>query len=122
MGIQILLLLGVVLFLWISIRAGAGSYRVLRALGAVTILTATILSLMKPNLWQEFAIRLGVGRGADLVLYLLIPTFLVFVALTFARIRQVERKHAELVRQFAVQTALDSTRQKLSQVDRTSKP
>lgn len=110
MGVQILLLLGVFLFLWISLRAGAGSYRILRAIGAVTMLAATTVSLMNPNLWQQFANWLGVGRGADLVLYLLVPTFLVFVALTFARIRQLERKQAELVRRFAVQAALDSIR------------
>ena len=106
MGIQLVLILGVLVSLWLAIRASAGSYRILRALGSFTVATATILSVLNPDLWQRFARWLGVGRGADLVLYLLVPTILVSATQTLARIRRIERRHDELVRLFAVERAI----------------
>jgi len=104
-GIQLVLVFGVLVSLWVALRASAGSHRILRALGGLIIVTATITSVLNPSLWQRFAQSLGVGRGADLVLYLLVPAFLVTAAQILARIRRTERKHDELVRRLAVERA-----------------
>jgi len=107
MGIQLVLIFGVLTSLWVALRASAGSHRILRVVGGLIVVFATTLSVLNPDLWQRFARWLGVGRGADLVLYLLVPAFLVSTAQTLARIRRLERKHDELVRRLAVRSATD---------------
>lgn len=105
MGIQLLLVSGVLMSLWVALRASAGSYRILRAVGGLIVVTATTVSVLNPDLWQRFARWMGVGRGADLVLYMLVTAFVISTAQTLARIRRLERRHDELVRKLVVNRA-----------------
>lgn len=117
MGIQLVLIFGVLISLWVALRASAGSHRILRAVGGLIMVVATTLSVLNPDLWQRFARWLGVGRGADLVLYLLVPAFLVSTAQTLARIRRQERRHDELVRRLSVRDSLHELRAEYHEVD-----
>jgi hypothetical protein len=47
----------------------------------------------------------GVGRGADLVLYALVVTFMLVSVVLFRRLEQLERRYTQLARTLAVQEA-----------------
>ena len=98
-GIQVILILGVVLM---------ALYYVLRVRNALMDLVilgisccAAIFFILFPDKSSEIAHRLGVGRGTDLLFYLCILLFLFIILKLFARIRRLESKLTELVREEA---------------------
>ena len=58
-----------------------------------------------PNTSSDIARFLGVGRGTDLLLYLVIFAGLHACLLLYIRARRIERKMTELVRALAIQNA-----------------
>jgi hypothetical protein len=58
-----------------------------------------------PQLAQSAAEFLGVGRGTDLILYLLVVYVYIGSVLILGKFRQLERQATELSRQIALQTA-----------------
>ena len=65
-----------------------------------------IASVLDPNLTTTVARHLGVGRGTDLVLYLLVIAFAFTSAGLYFRSRELERKLGVLVRHAAVREAI----------------
>lgn len=59
--------------------------------------------------WPEVTVRLarlvGIGRGADLVLYLFVVAMLVGFSVIYARIRRLRREITLLVRHLAIRDA-----------------
>ena len=58
-----------------------------------------------PDLSSQIAARLGVGRGTDLLLYMLIMLFYITALAFTARIRRIERNQTLMVRSFAIENA-----------------
>ena len=58
-----------------------------------------------PDLSSQIATRLGVGRGTDLLLYMLIMLFYITALAFTARIRRMERNQTLMVRSFAIENA-----------------
>lgn len=62
-------------------------------------------------LWPEVTVRVaaivGIGRGADLVLYVFVIAFLVSCFYFYTKILKLEANITELVRYFAIQNATD---------------
>ena len=58
-----------------------------------------------PDLSSRLAALLGVGRGPDLLLYMLIMLFYITALAFTARLRRMERTQTLMVRAFAIQNA-----------------
>jgi len=64
-----------------------------------------IILVLAPDLTTAIANMLGVGRGADLIMYLGLLTLSFFCLLLYARIRELESSITELVRLIALDQA-----------------
>lgn len=56
-------------------------------------------------MWTKIAQKVGVGRGADLVLYALVVAFLSFTVTTYLRFRDLETNYTRLARRIALSDA-----------------
>jgi hypothetical protein len=72
-------------------------------LGSPALVAAGILFVLFPSLTNRLAHVLGVGRGADLFLYLAISCGAVLLFNFYLRLRSLELRQVELVRQLALQ-------------------
>lgn len=101
--IRVLLLLGAAVVL-VSLLSATGSAR-LRAgrrllfLGLILLFAA---AAVQPQAVNAVAQAVGVGRGADLVLYVLATAFLYLVLFVYQKFKQQERRLATVVRHLAL--------------------
>ena len=68
-------------------------------------LVAAATSVFFPDVWTWAANLLGIGRGTDLLLYLLVLIFFGFVANTHRKFRQLEDSLTTVARDLALQRA-----------------
>lgn len=68
---------------------------------------AAIFFILYPNETTVVANKLGVQRGADLLFYCCILFFLFIVVKLFARLRRLEQKLTEVIRQKAIDEAVE---------------
>lgn len=102
-GIQVLLLTGVLIILVYYIaRFRNALFDLVIVFGFAALGVFFILFPEKTNL---LAHKLGVGRGADLLFYSCIIFFLFIIVKLFARLRRLEEKLTELVRNEAKNNA-----------------
>ncbi|GGN03945.1 MULTISPECIES: DUF2304 domain-containing protein [Terrabacter] len=101
--IQILLILATVVIAW-RLLAGSGQRtQAVRRLGLLLLLALVVYSIIDPSkTWTNLAKTLGVGRGADLILYGLAVAFLGFVVTTYKRFRAMETRYTRLARRIAL--------------------
>lgn len=71
------------------------------------IWTAAAAAIARPELTMIVAHALGIGRGADLVLYCTILAILVGFFSLFARLRRLEEDMTRLVRHLAIREAAE---------------
>jgi len=98
-SIQILLIIGIIIiFLYYVLRFRNALFDLLLLISFSLLGIFFILFPEKTNL---IAHKLGVGRGADLLFYSCIIFFLFIIIKLFARLRRLEEKLTEMVRQQA---------------------
>lgn len=104
--IQILLIAATLAIAW-RLLAGSGQRtQAVRRLGLLALATLAIYSIIDPSkTWTSLAQFLGVGRGADLILYGLVVAFFGFVVTTFKRFREMEVRYTRLARRIALDEA-----------------
>ena len=103
MIIKILLIAGALGFGVLVLREKVpGQTLALRRLAGVGIVIAGIGAVLWPNSTTVVANAVGVGRGTDLVLYVLVMVFVYYAVATSQRIHQLERKMIELTRALAL--------------------
>lgn len=106
-GIQILLISGVVIIFAYYVS------RFRNALFDLLVLTVFaglgIFFIVFPDYTNVIAKKLGVGRGADLLFYFCILFFLFVILKLFSRLRRLEEKFTELIRQQAKDKAAEPT-------------
>jgi len=76
-----------------------------KRLAFVAFIGANVYGVLRPDDLTRVANHVGVGRGADLLLYGLLVSALFLVVNTGLRFRAVERRMTELVRAFALHEA-----------------
>jgi hypothetical protein len=91
---------GVALF-----RGGGARLQAMRRVFLLLFVVGAASSVFFPQVWTLAANLLGIGRGADLLVYLLVLTFVGFVASTYRRFRQQERDITTLARALALLSA-----------------
>jgi hypothetical protein len=106
MLIQILLIVVTVgiLFLLLQKRAAART-RAWKRLILVALVAVAIASILNPELTTRAANMVGVGRGTDLLLYVLTAVFLYVVVGFYLKFRDVERQVTVLARRLALDEA-----------------
>jgi hypothetical protein len=107
MLIQVLLIVGTLgLLVLLLNRRSAAQSRAWKRLILVALTVTAILSILRPELTTKVANLVGVGRGADLLLYCLTAVFLYVVVGFHLKFRDVERQLTVLARRHAVDEAL----------------
>jgi len=64
------------------------------------------VAILDPELTIRIARKLGIGRGADLVLYLLAICFFIATFYFYGRIMRIESNISEIVRHLAIQDVM----------------
>lgn len=109
--IKIVLLAAIVVVTTMLTRSTAGArHQAIRRLLLVGFVGLAGVAILFPRLLTQLAQLLGVGRGADLLLYGLTVVFLGYVAASYRRMRQMEQQVTVLARELAVREALDEQR------------
>jgi small membrane protein len=104
--VQVLLLVAILAVLLVLVRRGnTVRGRAFKRLAFVAFLAATVYAILRPRDVTWVANRIGVGRGADLLLYCLAMAFFAWAVNTYVRFRNLETRFAELVRAVALQNA-----------------
>lgn len=103
--IQLLLVLGIVVIVaWLFIKRGAKQLAVRRLL-IIAFAVFAVLTVMFPGMLSKVANLVGVGRGADLLLYATVLVLLGFLALQEARTKAAEKRTTYLARRLALDEA-----------------
>jgi len=76
--------------------------RATQKIGVVLVVAFGIIVAWSPNISNEIAHRLGVGRGADLLLYVLTLAFVFSLLAHYIRSREEARRIAVLARRVAI--------------------
>jgi small membrane protein len=104
--VQIVLVLAVIIGALALMRgAGNARHQAVRRILLVVFAAVAALSVFFPGLLTRVANLLGIGRGTDLVLYGLIVCFLIFMASSYHRTRQLEARITKLARRIALDEA-----------------
>ena len=107
--IQILLIAGTLAISWRLLMSYGQRAQALRRLGLIVLAAFAVWSILDPSVWTRIALKVGIGRGADLILYGLVVAFFGFVVTTFRRFRDMEGRYTRLARQLALRETLPPT-------------
>ncbi len=88
-------------FLGLCRKSAGRKSRLLR----IAVWSAAAAAIVDPGIPQGIATRLGIGRGADLVLYLLVLAFLWGSFYSYSCFVRLQRQLTEVVRHLAIQSA-----------------
>jgi hypothetical protein len=95
------------LFFWRSLRRFLrGERHRLLSLISALLWAAAGVAIVRPELTNVVATGLGIGRGADLVVYLSAISFLAAFFYFYQKTRKLESDLTEVVRSLALQDAL----------------
>lgn len=103
MLIQIFLIVAALGLLVVLLRSRTSARtRAWKKLILIALTAVAVASILRPELTQRAANTVGVGRGTDLLLYLLTAVFLYVVVGFYLRFRDVERQLTVLARRLAL--------------------
>ena len=103
--IQLLLIVVVILTAVRLLRGRGARTQAVRRLGLMLFAAVAVWSILVPNVWNQIARLVGVGRGTDMVLYALVVAFLSFTLTTYVRFRDLEARYTKLARRLALDEA-----------------
>jgi hypothetical protein len=108
--IKILLLAALVVVGYFAVRGSRRAlHRVVWRAFVVMALIAAVVSVVFPNSLSWVANKVGVGRGADLLLYMLTVAFMLVSVVLFRRLNELERKYVTLARRMAIRDATSAS-------------
>jgi hypothetical protein len=87
------------------ITGNARSIAFRRILLVLFVLLA-VAAVIAPDLTTKFANAIGIGRGADLLLYMLTVAFIASLAMQSRRAIELSRRNTLLVREIAIDRAM----------------
>jgi small membrane protein len=106
---QVLAVVAIAVAAFFMLRGGGARHQAIRRVLMLLFIIGAASSVFFPQIWTYAAKLVGVGRGADLLLYFLVLTFIGFVATTYRRFRQLEGDMTELARQLALLSPVASS-------------
>jgi len=118
MWIQFLLIAAVIAIgLFFMRRTGADGHLALRRIAYAGFVVVAVLAIIFPQMLTVVANAIGVGRGADLLLYGLVVMFFAFVYTQYRNNVQQQRKLTLLARRLALLEAARDERDASPSVD-----
>jgi hypothetical protein len=93
------------LLVWEGVRLGRGLGSRWFTLFRAVVWASAAAAIADPNLTQRVAGALGIGLGANLVLYVFVLTFLGTSFFLYARLLQMQQQITVLVRYLAIREA-----------------
>ncbi|WP_432542469.1 DUF2304 domain-containing protein [Kineococcus sp. SYSU DK002] len=106
LAIQVLLIAVVLVVGVLLVRSTAGArHQAVRRLLLAALVALAVASILAPGAVTAVANAVGVGRGADLLLYGLVVAFLGFVVSSYRRSRALEETVTQLARRLALDEA-----------------
>jgi small membrane protein len=102
---QVLAVVVIIVAALFMLRSGGARHQAIRRILMLAFIVGAASSVFFPQVWTWMAGVVGIGRGADLLLYFLVLTFLGFVASTYQRFRHLQNDVTELSRQMALHLA-----------------
>ena len=106
MLIKLILIAAVLISAYYLIRSTANAKSVaLRRLLLLIFVIAAVISILFPDITTIVASWVGVGRGTDLILYMLLIAFLSYAVVSFRRLNEFERRITALARELAIAQA-----------------
>ncbi|WP_432509790.1 DUF2304 domain-containing protein [Kineococcus sp. SYSU DK001] len=106
LAIQVLLIAVVLVVGVLLVRSTAGArHQAVRRLLLAALVALAVASILVPGAVTAVANAVGVGRGADLLLYGLVVAFLGFVVSSYRRSRALEETVTQLARRLALDEA-----------------
>lgn len=104
--IQVLLITAVSAVGWMMLRSPGGArHQAGRRIATLAFACFAVVAIVTPSLTTTLAHMVGVGRGADLLLYALVVAFLAQVLSAFRRNAARERQITHLARRIALDAA-----------------
>ena len=104
--IQVVLIVAVAAMGWMMLRSPGGArHLAARRLVTLAFVLFAIVAIITPSLVTGLAHLMGVGRGADLLLYALVIAFLASLLSSFRRNAAMERRLTRLARRVALDEA-----------------
>jgi hypothetical protein len=104
--VQAVLVIAVILLSIVLMRGGSNArHMAVRRIILLLFSLTAAFSILFPDVLSTIASWFGIGRGADLVLYGFIVSFLLFVASTYQRFRHTETALTRLSRRIALDEA-----------------
>lgn len=114
MIIQGILLVIAAVFLLLFIRNWNAVQTVaLKRLAFLVFIALMVVAILRPNWVNSVAHKVGVGRGTDLVLYVLAVAFVFVSVNTYFRLKTQETRFTELARAIAVRDATELNARRL---------
>jgi hypothetical protein len=114
MIIQVILLVVAAGFLLLFIRHWYSvQTRALKRLAFLVFIFLMVVAVLRPNWVNSLAHKVGVGRGTDLVLYVLAVAFVFVSVNTYFRLKTQEARFTELARAIAVREAIEANERRL---------
>lgn len=105
--IKVILLVGIIAVTVMLTRSTTGArHQAIRRLLLIGFVLLAAVAVLFPASLTRIAQAVGVGRGADLLLYGLTITFLGFVAASYRRMRLLEQRVTTLAREIALREAI----------------
>lgn len=105
-AIQMILILGIVIITaWLFMKRGAKQLAIRRLL-IIFFAIFAVFTVIFPTVLTKVANFVGVGRGADLLLYATVVVLLGFLALQEARAKNEEKRTTHLARRLALDEAI----------------
>lgn len=99
MIVRVLLLAAIVVAVaWLVRSRHSGRRQAIARLGVLGLAVVWTVAVLRPDLVTRVANAIGVGRGADLLLYLLVVAFTFATVGLYRKIRDLEDRIAELTR------------------------
>ena len=101
--IQLLLIAGIIL-LW-RLYARFFKNQIINKIVFILLFLSGIVAVVFPELSNKVANFVGVGRGADLLTYLMVLVFYASFYFLYSKIEKVETHQTEIIRQLAIRDA-----------------
>ena len=122
--IKVLLLAAIAVVGFAAFRGGHSAlHRAVWRLAGLVLILAAGLSVVFPNSLTAIAQAVGVNRGADLLLYVLVVVFMLVAVILFRRVGELEQRYVDLVRRIAVDEASrEASREEAREEARTRAP
>lgn len=106
MAIKIILILAVLALLILILRShGTNRGGAYVKIGMALFMVFAVYAVIRPDDVTWLAGKVGVGRGTDLLLYLLVVGIGFFAISTYLRFKEIELRYARLARAIALEQA-----------------